>query len=93
MQEEEGACVAALDELRRGMDEVSGRIADLSRAIADCTTESTEARVAAGTASSSVEELRLRRESAEASSREKQERHAGLAAEREDYARMLTETR
>lgn len=93
VQEEERTCVAALDELRRGMDEVSGRIADLSRAIADHTTESTEARVAAGTASSSVEELRLRRESAEASSREKQERRAALEAEQEDYARMLAETR
>ena len=92
-EEEEAALLASLDELRRGMDEVSGRIADLTRAIADRTAVSTEARVAAGTAASSAEELRLRREAAQASRRDKEERRAALEQEREDCARLLAETR
>ena len=92
-QEKEAACGAELAALRRGMDEVAGRIADLSRQIADLTASSTELRVEAGTAASSAEELRRRREAAEESRLEKQERRASLEAQRADCAALLEETK
>ncbi len=91
-QELRQACEDALAELRRGMDEVSGRIADLSREIADLAAASTEARVAASTASSSAEELRLRRQAIQASLAEKDARRAELAKEKDDYTAMRQET-
>ena len=50
-----------LDELRSGMDEQSGRIADLNRQVSDCSARSTELRVEISKASSTAEELRSRR--------------------------------
>ena len=67
-----------LDELRSGMDEQSGHIADLNRQMADCSARSTELRVEISKASSTAEELRSRRQTAQASQAEKAQRRAEL---------------
>ena len=81
-----------LDELRSGMDEQSGRIADLNRQVSDCSARSTELRVEISKASSTAEELRSRRQTAQASRAEKTQRRAEWEKEQAEAERREKET-
>ena len=81
-----------LDELRSGMDEQSGRIADLNRQVSDCSARSTELRVEISKASSTAEELRSRRQTAQASRAEKMQRRAEWEKEQAKAERGEKET-
>ena len=81
-----------LDELRSGMDEQSGHIADLNRQMADCSARSTELRVEISKASSTAEELRSRRQTAQASQEEKAQRRADWEKEQAEAERGEKET-
>ena len=91
-EEEVKLCEQELSELRLHMSETGGKIADYSRELSDLTSRSTEARIQASAASTSMEEIRLRQETIRASLEERNARREKALQEQEDYRAMLAET-
>lgn len=91
-EEDVRLCEQELSELRLHMSETGGKIADYSRELSILTSRSTEARIQASAASTSIEEIRLRQETIRASLQERNARQEKALREREDYSAMLAET-